>query len=655
MIGRVIEGEYKIESVLGSGAYSVVYRCNDLRLCRPVAMKVLNRAITEDRDIRRFFAESRNLAALNHPNVIQIHRLGEFDQTPYIVMEYLIGVTLRERIRRGPIPLRAALEMMRQVASGLAAVHAQGILHRDLSTNNVMLTDSGQAKILDLGLSKDTRVPPSVYSENVLAGTVSYIAPELVRSEPATFASDVFSFGVILYEVLTGRNPFQAEHVTAVLYNTVSRTPEPIATLLPEAPARLGALVARCLEKNPAQRPAGMPEVEEELEQILTGVAGAPSAAGLGQEPASDRPARPRGPNPYLNRVMIKRSEDFFGRVQETHRIFARLNATPPGSISIVGDRKTGKSSLLNHVYSRGAREKLLSRPEQTVMVFLDFQQEKSMSLEAFVRILLGMASLELRGRVEVADCTPDLEGIKTLIQRLDQAGIHLVLLLDEFDAITTNTSFNLEFFSFLRYLANHFNVAYLTSSAKDLQELCHTKEISDSPFFNIFSTMRLGLFQPEEARELIRTPSARAGRPLEKHQEELIRMAGLFPFFLQVACSQTLEYLEENPGVQDPDFAEIGRRFYEEAKFHYRYIWDGLGSLERSTLLRLANGKDVPASIRHVRDQLARRSYIVGDSGKQRLFATTFAEFVREEAAEARHSKQEKLSIFDRLRRRAA
>lgn len=649
MLGKVIEGEYEIEALLGSGTYGVVYRCKDRRLGRSVAVKMMNKATTEDRDIHRFFSESRNLAALNHPNIIQVHRLGEFEDTPYIVMEYLTGQTLRELFRDTRPPLSRALEILRHVARGLGAMHDSGILHRDLSTNNVMLTDSGQVKILDLGLSKDARVPPSLFSQDSLAGTITFIAPEIANGEPATYASDIFSFGVVLYEAVTGRNPFQAEHVMAMLYNTVNRPPEPIDIFLADPPEGLSSLVSRCLAKQPQDRPQHIHEVEAELEDILARITGASADEHQPISVATPPKPRQRIQNPYLNRVMIKRTEDFFGRAQESNRIFSRLNATPPGSISVVGDRRIGKSSLLNHVYSQSVRESYLQHPDRMVMVFLDFQQEKNMSLEAFVRTLLGMAALELRGRLDVSECTPDLDGIRGLVQKLDRSGFRLVLLLDEFDAITTNSDFSLEFFSFLRYLANHYNVAYLTSSSRDLQDLCHAKEISDSPFFNIFSTLRLGLFRREEAAELICGPSRRVGRPLAPFQSQLIEMAGLFPFFLQVACSQTLEYLEENPDTLHPDFRKIGGRFFEEARFHYRYIWDGLDTVERSTLLRLAKGKEIPAALQHVQDQLVRRNFILEENGKQKLFAAAFADFIRQ--AGATEGLKDRRSVFGLLR----
>jgi len=271
-------------------------------------------------------------------------------------------------------------------------------------------------------------------------------------------------------------------------------------------------------------------------------------------------------------------------------------------------------------------------------MVFLDLQQEKGMSTEAFVRTLLGMADLELRGRLDVSDCAHSLDGIKDMVQRLDAAGFRIAILLDEFEAVTTNPNFSLEFFSFLRFLANHYNVAYLTSSARDLQVLCHTKEISDSPFFNIFSTMRLSVFQRGEAEELIRVPSERVGKPLGAHVNAILEMTGLFPFFIQMACSHAIEYLDEHPDVTQPDFAEVRRRFYDEAKLHYRYIWDGFDIHQKSTVLRVARGKGLPDALRHVFEELESRHYV--ESGpRPKLFASTFHDFVRSEGAGERES----------------
>ena len=629
MIGTVVDGVYRVDRLLGQGGFGEVYECAELELNRRVALKILRPGMSGDRDLRRFLAEGRNLASLNHPNVVQIHRLGNYQGNPYIVMEFVDGRTLGQLLRAQRPSAKRVLQIMCDVAKGLAAIHAMGIRHRDLSPNNILVAENGMAKIVDLGLSKDVASPGSGDTRGYLVGTLLYVSPEQVNGLASDYQSEVFSFGVILYEALAGLHPFHAEHHMSLLYNIAQRPAEPLATHMPGCPEPLRRLVDSCLEKLPGDRPAGMELVEHDLRAILELPDWATPTTRRAPLPL---PVRPTPRNPYLNRVMIRHREDFFGRDQEIRRIYARLNATPPGSMSIVGDRKIGKSSLLNYVYNRASRLQYLEQHDRTVMVFLDFQQEKNMSVESFVRELLGIANLELRGRLDVSDCALRLEGIRDMVQRLDAAGYRLTILLDEFEAITTNPNFNLEFFSFLRFLANHYNVSYITSSARDLQVLCHTKEISDSPFFNIFSTVRLSVFQRSEAEELVRVPSERAGRPLGPHVDAILEMAGLFPFFIQMACAHAIDHMDERDGGV-PDFLEVRRRFYEEAKLHFRYIWDGFDRYERSTALRVANGKGLPDALKHVLEELESRHYVEPGRERPRLFASTFDQFVKGEA----------------------
>ena len=646
MIGTVIDGCYRVTGWIGDGQFGVVYRCHDTNLQRDVALKLMRVAGADAGELEHAIGEARKLATLNHPNVVHVYRLGTHEGVPFIAMECIEGQTLRAVIAKSARPLRDNLEAMRQVAAGLHAIHSMGLIHRDLSTNNVMLTDSGEAKILDLGLARDANRITSVESQNRLAGTVSYIAPEVVAGRSANVRSEVFSFGVILYEVLTGRHPFQAEHFMSLLYNITNREPEPVASYLSVCPQGVSDLVEHCLRKNAEERPETMAEVERTLSRIL---ASPGLEFAVAARPAESTLAPRETPkNPYLNRVMIKRTDDFFGRRQEVKRIFARLNATPPGSVSIVGDRKIGKSSLLNHIYMRQQRQEHLEFPERMIMVFLDFQQEKNMSMESFVRAMLGITNYELRGRLDVSDCALTLDGIKDMVERLDAAGFRLAILLDEFDIVTTNPNFELEFFSFLRFLANHYNVAYLTSSARDLQVLCHTKAISDSPFFNIFSTMRLSAFTRAEAGELIRVPSAKAGHPLGSYVDDVLEISGLYPFFIQMACSHACEYLEEHPDAAQPDFAGIRKHFYAEARLHFRYIWENLDEAERLVLQHVARRKGIPDSHKHVLQELGDRNLVQAAEQPARLFAPTFEEFVLSEA-----SQVAKPSLFDKLFRR--
>ncbi len=643
MIGQTIDNEYRVLGQIGEGGFGLVYRCEELALKRIVAVKLLHLERLSERECAAFLDEARTLASINHANVVQIYRLGASPEKPYIVMEYLEGETVRDLLAGPRPPLRRILEVMQQAAAGLDAIHSRGVVHRDVSPNNIMVTRSGAVKILDFGLARKLDALTTIHRSASLVGTAPYIAPEQVEGAKASAASDIFSFGVILYELLAGRHPFQAEHPMSILYNLVSRDPEPLAHLAPECPPVLTGLVERCLQKNPADRPPDIQAVERTLLEVLASpnLASAPApeqAPVVKHAPAAHR-------NPYLNRVMIKRRADFFGRRQEIKRICARLAASPPGSISVVGERKIGKSSLLNYIYMPENRANHIERSDKLIMLFIDLQEQKGMSVESFVKMVLGMAGYELRGRLRVADCAPTLDGIKEMVQRIDRAGFHLALLLDEFEAITANPNFNLEFFSFLRFLANHYNVAYVTSSASDLQSFCHAEEISDSPFFNIFSTLNLTTLTSEEARELITLPSRAAGKPLEGWLDEILDMAGLFPFFLQIACCHAFEYMEDHPLGENLEVAEVRRRFYDEARLHYRYIWDNFDRHERNVIQRVARRKNVPAAFAHVVSDLARRGYVVVEKGRPRLFSSCFLDFAKTET-----TKKEGRSWLERL-----
>ena len=264
-VGTVL-GQYEIRSPLGAGGMGEVYRAHDTRLDRDVAIKVLPEYLTSDPErLRRFEQEARATAALNHPNILAVYQMATDNGISYLVEELLEGETLRERLRHGPIPLRKAIDQGVQIAHGLAAAHDKGIVHRDLKPDNLFVTKDGRVKILDFGLAKlNLRVEPSADGRTVtieeqtdpgtVLGTVGYMSPEQVRGKNADHRSDIFAFGTVLYEMVTGRQTFRkptsAETMTAIL----NEDPPSISTIDPAAPPGLQRVVHRCLEKSPEQR-----------------------------------------------------------------------------------------------------------------------------------------------------------------------------------------------------------------------------------------------------------------------------------------------------------------------------------------------------------------------------------------------------------------
>ncbi len=298
----------------------------------------------------------------------------------------------------------------------------------------------------------------------------------------------------------------------------------------------------------------------------------------------------PRGPrNPYLNRVMIKDPDDFYGRQKEIKRIYSRLDAPRPQSVSLVGERRMGKSSLLNYLYHRRNRRLLMENHRETVFLYMDFQRVHDVDVEKFIDIVFSMVNYELGQEISTTRKGRSLEMLNAAIEKLDKKGMRVIVLMDEFDAITNNPRFDMQFFSFLRYLANNYRVAYVTSSHSDLQQMCHDKDIADSPFFNIFSTLQLRPFARDEALALIRTPSEQEGIPLEPYTDQILTLSGYFPLFIQIACSSVYEALAEAPG-KAPDWEEVDRVFTDEATPHYAFVWERMDERARENLRRIAS-----------------------------------------------------------------
>src|SRR5580704_11128238 len=263
-------GPYEIQSPLGAGGMGEVYRARDARLNRDVAVKILPASFSADPDrLQRFALECRAAAALNHPNILSIFDIGSGDigdvqGAPYVVSELLEGETLRDRLREGPLPSRKAIDYARQIASGLAAAHDKGIVHRDLKPENLFITNDGRAKILDFGLAKLTRPEDDASGDaptqqiatdaGTVMGTVGYMAPEQVRGKPADPRSDIFAFGAILYEMLSGKRAFRGESAVEVMSAILKEDPPDLTETNRNVSPALERIVRHCLEKNPAER-----------------------------------------------------------------------------------------------------------------------------------------------------------------------------------------------------------------------------------------------------------------------------------------------------------------------------------------------------------------------------------------------------------------
>src|SRR3972149_9936005 len=272
---------YQILEALGKGGMGEVYKAIDTRLQRTLAIKLLPAEFAaNERRKRRLITEAKAASALNHPNICVIYEIDEVDNTLFIAMEYVEGKTLQQEIAQGPVPAAKVLDIAIQVAGALEKTHRRGIVHRDIKPSNMIISDEGHVKILDFGLARVMNRPseetPSeattgdapVTEVGTIAGTVAYMSPEQICGKEVDGRSDMFSFAVMLYEMLTKRAPFQGETVFEIASSILKDDPQPLSGVNPRVPPAFDAIIRRALAKDPAPRYVSMHEMQAELKKL---------------------------------------------------------------------------------------------------------------------------------------------------------------------------------------------------------------------------------------------------------------------------------------------------------------------------------------------------------------------------------------------------
>jgi serine/threonine-protein kinase len=293
LLGQVVDGRYEVESVLGQGGMGTVYAARHRALAKRLALKVMRADLAREGDLgARFIQEARAAALIGHPNVVQITDFGQTPSgAPYFVMELLDGTPLSMLIRQGgPPPVAQSVRILQQVAAGLSAAHAAGVIHRDLKPDNIHVTSSGLVKILDFGVAKVAGAG-RLTRAGMVFGTPHYMSPEQATGGAVDHRSDIYALGIIMYELFTGRVPFEADSYMGVLTKHMYMRPEPLGSVY-EPAQRLGALedvTQKCLEKSPAARYASVQELIDDVEGVVR---------FAGEKVEIVRPSRGPGPRP---------------------------------------------------------------------------------------------------------------------------------------------------------------------------------------------------------------------------------------------------------------------------------------------------------------------------------------------------------------------
>ena len=308
--GVLVGERYEISRLLGAGGMGRVYLARDRSLSREVALKVLDERHAENPQfVERFRREAKAAASLSHPNMVTVYDAGEDDETPYIAMEHVAGGTLKNRLQeRGVLPPRAAAGVTFEVANALAAAHEKSIVHRDIKPENVLVTDRGHAKVGDFGIAR-AATATAITETDLILGSVRYLSPEQAKGEEVGPASDLYSLGVVLYEMLTGRVPFDEENPVATAMKHVTEEPASPRELDPTIPKALEAITLKLLKKDPKQRYGSATELAEDLERLLVGPIPAkvsdPSETTLNTEHSIERASERRRRRKFFSALSL--------------------------------------------------------------------------------------------------------------------------------------------------------------------------------------------------------------------------------------------------------------------------------------------------------------------------------------------------------------
>jgi serine/threonine-protein kinase len=399
-------GRYELIAELGKGAMGVVYRANDPLLDRLVAIKTVNMSLDPQEMAEyegRFFQEAKAAGSLNHPNIVTVYDVGKTGNLAYMAMEFLQGEELRALLGAGqPLPVGRAIDIAAQVAEGLAYAHHHGVVHRDVKPANIMLTATGRAKITDFGIAR-MRSAEVKTQTGIVLGSPRYMSPEQVAGKRAEPRSDIFSLGVILYEMLTGRPPFTGEDVTAVMFQIMNLVPPPPSSINPRAPEVLDFIVAKAIAKIVDERYASAEELAQDLREVAKQI-----NTTIHTLTATRPPVRPK--------VDTDAAQALAQSLPDTRRAEAEVTTLGATPVPVLGLSKafdslnatmrlavnTGMEGELKEYSDSGKYKPLASQPEEAPKVLGEMRRESGWTRRDKIIFAASVAGATIVGAIIV-------------------------------------------------------------------------------------------------------------------------------------------------------------------------------------------------------------------------------------------------------------
>ena len=414
--GSTVAGKYQIIEELGRGGMGVVYKAQDTKLKRTVALKFLPPELTHIPEVKdRFMREAQAAAALDHPNICTVHEFDEAEEKTFISMAYIEGQSLKKKIETGPLELEDALRLATQVAEGLQEAHKKGVVHRDIKSTNIMVDERDQAKIMDFGLARMAG-GTLLTKEGTTMGTIAYMSPEQARGEEVDHRTDIWSLGVVLYEMFSGQLPFKGEQDQAVVYSILNKKPKTLTDLKAEIPMSIGQVVDKALEKNSGERYQQIDELLDDLKSISAGIVPEEIKARLRKAKLRTRKRAIlyTGAGLIIIAAVIALSL-FTGRAEaiDSIAVLPLENLTGDAGQDYFVDGVTDE--LIGHLGQISGLQRVISR--QSVMRYKESDKSLSeiareLNVDAVVEGSVHQAGENVRIRVQLIDALPEEQGL---------------------------------------------------------------------------------------------------------------------------------------------------------------------------------------------------------------------------------------------------